>query len=101
MFDPKTMAKELVKDMLFPWRWKNLFPPMPKKDYSRMTMDELQSENDRLTTALGLPANTQLSGHPRMPDQRSLEDQLDDLEKLAVKAGLYDAHDWVKTKRGK
>lgn len=30
-----------------------------------------------------------------MNDQRSLKDQLDDLEKMARKAGLYDAHDWL------
>lgn len=34
-----------------------------------------------------------------MNDQRSLKDQLDDLEKLAVKNGMYDAHDWLIQKR--
>lgn len=33
-------------------------------------------------------------------DQRSLKDQLDTLEKLAVENGLYDAHDWLLARRG-
>lgn len=36
-----------------------------------------------------------------MNDQRSLTDQLNDLEKLAAKHGLYDAQDWVKNAREK
>jgi len=34
-----------------------------------------------------------------MNDQRSVNDQLDDLEKAAVEKGLYDAHDWVRARR--
>ncbi len=34
-----------------------------------------------------------------MNDQRSLQDQLDDLDKLAAKHGLYDAQDWLRTTR--
>jgi hypothetical protein len=36
-----------------------------------------------------------------MNDQRALADQLDDLERLAVKEGMYDAHDWMRTARGR
>lgn len=36
-----------------------------------------------------------------MNDQRSLTDQLNDLERLAVKAGMYDAHDWILMHRAK
>jgi len=34
-----------------------------------------------------------------MPDQRSLKDQLDDLEKMAAQAGLYDALDFLRDVR--
>lgn len=34
-----------------------------------------------------------------MPSQKSLEDQLDDLEALAAKNGLYDAQDWLRQVR--
>ena len=32
-----------------------------------------------------------------MPDQRALLDQINDLYRLAVDHGLYDAADWIKT----
>jgi len=34
-----------------------------------------------------------------MNDQRSLKDQLDSLDKLAAKHGLYDAQDWLRRAR--
>jgi hypothetical protein len=36
-----------------------------------------------------------------MNDQRALEDQLDELEHLAAKNGLYDAQDWLRTARAR
>jgi hypothetical protein len=35
-------------------------------------------------------------GHPQ--DQRSLTDQLDDLYRLAIEKGMYDAADWMRLK---
>lgn len=34
-----------------------------------------------------------------MNDQRSLRDQLDTLDQLAAKNGLYDAQDWLRATR--
>jgi len=34
-----------------------------------------------------------------MPDQRSLKEQLDSLERLAIQHGMYDAHDWIRRAR--
>lgn len=36
-----------------------------------------------------------------MNDQRALEDQLNELEHLAAKYGLYDAQDWLRTARAR
>ena len=38
-------------------------------------------------------------GIQEMNDQCSLKDQLDTLDQLAAKAGLYDAQDWLRTVR--
>lgn len=37
----------------------------------------------------------------RMPDQRSVAEQLQDLERLANQNGLYDAADWLRERRPK
>jgi hypothetical protein len=51
-----------------------------------------------------MPAHTTtpspLDQFPQQPQrQDALDDQLDDLERVAVRLGLYDAHDWLRARR--